>query len=103
MRAATWAIRLILFFALLAFAAKNTGPVVLRFYFDTALEVPLVLLAFGFFAAGVAIGVIAVLGTVLRQRREILRLKRESRQRAGAAPRVDGEPGVPGVPPIAGM
>jgi uncharacterized integral membrane protein len=101
MRAVTWTIRLILFIVLLAFAAKNTDPVALRFYFDMAWEVPLVLLLFGFFAAGIAIGVIAVLGTLLRQRREILRLRRESRQRE-SAPRADVEPG-PGAPPITGF
>jgi len=102
MRVVTWTIRLILFLVLLAFAAKNTDPVVLRFYFDTALEVPLVLLVFGLFAAGVAIGVIAMLGTVLRQRREIHRLKRESRQRERSAPRTDVE-SAPGLPPIPGV
>lgn len=101
MRIVIWAIRLLLFIVLLAFAAKNTDPVVLKFYFDTALEVPLVFLLFGFFAAGVVIGIAAVLGTVLRQRREILRLRRESRQRESAV-RADVEP-APGVPPIGGF
>ncbi len=97
----TWAIRLILFIVLLAFAAKNTDPVTLRFFFDAAAQVPLVLLLFGFFAAGAVLGVTAVLGTVLRQRREILRLKRESRQRVGAAARAENEPGAHPVPPPA--
>jgi len=99
MRIVTWTIRLILFFVILAFAAKNTDPVVLKFYFDTALEVPLVLLLFGFFAVGVVIGVVAVLGTMIRQRREILRLRRESRQRESAAARTDVAP-ASGIPPM---
>src|SRR3970040_123513 len=101
MRVVTWAIRLILFIVLLAFAAKNTDPVTLRFFLDTGAQMPLVLVLFGFFAAGAALGVAAVLGTVLRQRREILRLKRESRQKVGAAAPAEVDPGSRAVPPAA--
>ena len=102
MRVVTWAIRLIFFTVLLAFAAKNTDPVVLKFYFDTAFEAPLVAVLFGFFAAGVVIGIIAVTGTILRQRREILRLRRESRQREAAGTRAADE-SASEIPPIAGV
>ena len=51
MRVVTWAIRLVVFLLLVAFAAKNAEPVTLRFYFDLALEAPLVVVLFGFFAA----------------------------------------------------
>jgi len=44
MRFLTWAIRLALFVVLLAFAAKNTESVTLRFYFDLAWQAPLVAL-----------------------------------------------------------
>jgi len=81
MRIVTRTAWLLLFFLLLAFAAKNTGPVALRFYFDLVWQAPLVLVLFAFFAAGALFGVLAVLGTVLRQRREILRLRREARER----------------------
>ena len=76
MRVVTWAIRLLVFVLLIAFAAKNVEPVTLRFYFDLALQAPLVLLLFAFFAAGALFGVLALLGTVLRQRREIGILRR---------------------------
>ena len=76
MRVLTWAIRLALFVVLLAFAAKNTDLVTLRFYFDLAWQAPLVALLLAFFAAGVALGLIAMLGTWLAQRREIARLQR---------------------------
>jgi uncharacterized integral membrane protein len=75
-RIVTWAIRLLVFVLLIAFAAKNVEPVTLRFYFDLALQAPLVLLLFAFFAAGALFGVLALLGTVLRQRREIGILRR---------------------------
>ena len=76
MRVLTWAIRFALFVVLLAFAARNTEPVTLRFYFDLAWQVPLVALLLAFFAAGAVLGLIAVSGTYLAQRREIARLQR---------------------------
>jgi uncharacterized integral membrane protein len=76
MRVLTWAIRIALFVVLLAFAAKNTEPVTLRFYFDLAWQAPLVALLLAFFAAGAALGLIAMTGTYFAQRREIARLRR---------------------------
>jgi uncharacterized integral membrane protein len=75
-RVVTWAIRLIVFLLLVAFAAKNAEPVTLRFYFDLALQAPLVVALFAFFAAGALFGILALLGALLRQRREIIALRR---------------------------
>jgi putative membrane protein len=75
-RALTWAIRLAVFVVLVAFAAKNVDPVKLRFYFDLEVQAPLVLILLGAFALGALFGVAALIGTVLRQRREISILKR---------------------------
>ncbi len=82
MRIVTWTAWLLLFILLLAFAAKNTEPVALRFYFGLVWQAPLVLLLFAFFAAGAVLGLVAALGTVLRQRREVLRLRREARAKS---------------------
>ena len=76
MRVLTWAIRLAVFVVLVAFAAKNVDPVRLRFYFDLEVQAPLVLILLGAFALGALFGVAALVGTVLRQRREISLLKR---------------------------
>ena len=76
MRIVTWAIRLVVFVLLVAFAAKNVEPVTLRFYFDLALQAPLVVLLLAFFALGALFGVVALVGTLLRQRREISLLKK---------------------------
>ena len=76
MRIVTWAIRFIVFVLLIAFAAKNVEPVTLRFYFDLALQAPLVVLLLAFFAAGAFFGVLALLGTLLRQRRELALLRK---------------------------
>ena len=78
MRLVTWAIRLLVFLLLVAFAAKNVEPVTLRFYFDVALEAPLVAVLFAFFVAGALFGILALLGTVLRQKRELSSLKRKA-------------------------
>jgi|SRR5579859_6483322 len=84
MRIMTWTVRLLIFLFLLAFAAKNVAPVVLNFYFDLSWQAPLVVVLFAFFAAGALFGMIAMLSTLLRQRRELLRLRRESRGHARA-------------------
>ena len=77
MRVLTWALRLLVFLLLVAFAAKNVEPVRLRFYFDTALEAPLVAVLFVFFAAGALFGMLALTGALLRQRKEIASLTRK--------------------------
>ena len=94
MRLVTWTIRLALFLLLLVFAVWNTEPVTLRYWFDRAWQAPLVVVLLAFFAAGVLFGLAAVLGTTLRQRREIGRLRREARAQPepppGAPPPVEG-------------
>jgi lipopolysaccharide assembly protein A len=85
-RLVTWAIRLVVFLLLVAFAAKNAEPVTLRFYFDLALEAPLVVALFAFFAAGALFGILALLGTVLRQKRELAALRKRIPPEPPAAP-----------------
>jgi len=78
MRILMWAIRLALFILLLAFAAKNTDPVTLRFFFGSAWHAPLVTLLLAFFVAGALLGLVSALALVLRQRRELQKLRREA-------------------------
>jgi len=87
MKFLTWTVRLILFIALLAFAVKNTDPVTLHFYFDLVWRAPLVVVLFGVLAIGALFGIAATAGTLMRQRREIARLRRETRQVASIAAR----------------
>jgi len=89
MRIVTWTIRVLVFLLLVAFAAKNVEPVTLRFFFDLALQTPLVLALFAFFALGALFGMLALLGTVLRQRREISFLKKS----------MEPPPAAPLIPP----
>ena len=97
MRVLAWILRIVLFLALFLLALKNTDPVSLRLYFDQVWQAPLILVLLVFFVAGAAIGVLATLATVFRQRREIARLKRElrSRTREAGAPAADLDIGTP--------
>ncbi|MEK7360806.1 MAG: LapA family protein [Pseudomonadota bacterium] len=92
MRILSWTLRIILFLALFLLALKNTDTVSLWLYFGQVWQAPLILVLLVFFAAGAAMGVLATLATVFRQRRDIARLQRELRGRAR-----DDSP----VPPIA--
>ena len=97
MRALTWAIRIALFVVLLAFAAKNTEPVTLRFYFDLVWQAPLVALLLAFFAAGAVLGLVAMSGTYLAQRRKIAQLQRvESAGKGFTAPAASQPPAAEG-------
>ena len=79
MRFLNWLLRIAVFIALLGFALKNDQPVVLRYFFGYEWQTSLVLALLIFFAAGIGIGFLAVLGSIFRQRREIAALKRELR------------------------
>ncbi|MHB8666400.1 MAG: LapA family protein [Burkholderiales bacterium] len=92
MRALAWVLRIVLFLALFLLALKNTDSVSLHLYFDQVWRAPLILVLLVFFVAGAAIGVIATLTTVFRQRRENARLRRELSRRA---PAEDGSIGAP--------
>lgn len=72
-----WLLRIVLFVVLLGFAVKNSSMVTLHFFFDAAWPLPLVAVMLIFFAAGAVAGLSAALGTFLRQRRELVRLRQE--------------------------
>jgi putative membrane protein len=69
----------VVFLVLLGFAVKNTDSVVVRYFLGLEWQAPLVFFLLVFFAAGIALGVMASLAVLVRQRREILILKRELR------------------------
>ncbi len=73
-----WLLRVALFVVLLGFAVKNSSMVTLHFFLDAAWQLPLVSVMLIFFAAGAIVGLSAALGTFLRQRREIARLRQEA-------------------------
>jgi uncharacterized integral membrane protein len=87
MRYVIWLARITLFLLLLGFAAKNSDPVTVNYYFGAEWRAPLVFVMLICVCAGVVLGILAALGQLFRQRREILELKRDLRAQArGASP-----------------
>jgi lipopolysaccharide assembly protein A len=84
MKYLVWFLRGILFLLLLGFAVKNDKPVVLSYFFGYEWETSLVLLLLLFFTAGVIAGVLVMLFTLLRQRRELSQLRNELRKKEDA-------------------
>ena len=72
-----WILRAFLFLILLGFAVKNDQPVVLSYFFGYEWHASLVLVLLLFFAAGTAVGMLALLGNIMRQRKQIAALKNE--------------------------
>ncbi|MEI7841998.1 MAG: LapA family protein [Gallionellaceae bacterium] len=77
MRYIVWLLRAFVFLLLLGFAIKNDQPVVLRYFFGYEWQTSLVVILLCFFTVGVLVGVLAMLTTMFRQRRELAALKRE--------------------------
>lgn len=75
MRIIVWFLRVLVFILLVGFAIKNDAPVTLNFFLGTHWQLPLVFVLLVMFAAGAAVGVTAMLSTLISQRREIGRLR----------------------------
>jgi putative membrane protein len=74
-----WLLRALLLLLFFLFAVKNIEPVTLHFWFGQTWEAPLVLVLGAFLFGGVVLGLLGCLARLLRQRRDIARLKRELR------------------------
>jgi putative membrane protein len=79
MRYFLWLLKFALFVLILSFAVKNTDTVAVRYYLGQEWQAPLVLVLLVFFCLGIAVGIIASLGHLFRQRRQIAALKSELR------------------------
>jgi len=77
MRYIIWVLRVVLFVALLGFALKNDQPVTLRYFLGYEWNTSLVVVSLCFFAVGATVGILAMLGSVLQQRRELAAAQRE--------------------------
>ena len=95
MRYVLWVVKLALFAVALTFAVKNTDPVAVRYFLGQEWRAPLIFVLLVFFCMGAALGLLAALMQIMRQRREISTLKRELR----------GNSAVPAPPPpdVAGV
>ena len=96
MRYVLWIVKLALFAVALTFAVKNTDPVAVRYFLGQEWRAPLIFVLLVFFCLGAALGLLAALMQIMRQRREISQLKRELQGRSIVAPE-------PPPPDIAGV
>lgn len=66
----------VLFIVFFGFALKNTQEVSLVFFMGREIHGPLVLLLLAFFGVGAMLGVLAMIPTVFRHRRELTKLRK---------------------------
>jgi len=85
MQALVWIVRFLIVVILVWFAVKNSTEVTLRGFLDQEYKAPLIFVMLVVFVGGVVIGLLAWIPTVVRQRREIARLKRAAQQQAAVA------------------
>ena len=76
MKVLSWIVRVFVFIVLFGLAIKNSTQVELKFFFDRVWQMPLSLVILIAFGVGVAFGLTAVLATLVRQRRELGKLRR---------------------------
>jgi uncharacterized integral membrane protein len=81
MKIILWLLRIVVFVLLFGLAIKNGGSVELRFFLDHSWQWPLSLVLLATFAGGAAVGVSAALSTLVRQRREINRLRQAAHEK----------------------
>ena len=78
MRYIVWALRLIVFLAVLLFALENTDRVGVTFYGAWAIQgVPLIVVMLSAFILGAVFGLLLTVPASLRRRREVARLRKE--------------------------
>jgi uncharacterized integral membrane protein len=92
MRILVWLVRGFLFFALFAFALNNQQDVELHWFFGARWRAPMVIVVLSVFAAGCAVGVLAMVPSWWRHRRVA------TRQQEPAAPAARSAP-APGTAP----
>ena len=85
MQALVWILRFFVIVILVWFALKNADPIDIRGLPGQIWQAPLAFVLLVVFVAGVVIGLLAWIPTVVRQRREIARLKKASAQQAVVA------------------
>lgn len=76
MKILSWIVRAFVFVVLFGLAIKNSTLVDLKFFFDRTWQMPLSLVILIAFGVGTAFGLTAVLATLVKQRRELGKLRR---------------------------
>ncbi|PWB45787.1 MAG: DUF1049 domain-containing protein [Nitrosomonadales bacterium] len=83
---------IILFLLALGFALKNSDSVTLHYFLGYQWQAPLILVLMAAFCLGTAAGIAATLGLIFKQRREIQKLRRETKSTTQSP--------VPGLPSL---
>lgn len=96
MRLIVWLIRVVIFVAFFLLALANTQDAVLNLFAGRSWHAPQIVIGLIFFLVGAVAGLLALLPKVLRQRREIARLRRALRHAAEA----NETPGISDIPPL---
>lgn len=101
MQALAWILRIAIVLVLVWFAVRNSQPVTLHGLPEQSWQAPLVFVVLVAFVAGVVIGLTAWLPTVVRQRREVARLRKSLAAAPVAAPvpQAGAPAGQPAPPP----
>ncbi|BDD90799.1 LapA family protein [Pandoraea sp. XJJ-1] len=97
MKLIVWIVRLIVFVVLLCLALANTGEVTLNLFLGHTWTAPLIMIGLAFFVVGGVIGVLATLPSLMRQRLELRRTRRDL-ARAQRDPEAGDQP--PMLPPV---
>jgi lipopolysaccharide assembly protein A len=105
MRILVWVFRALIFFTLFAFALNNQQVANVRWFFGVEWHAPMVIVVLVVFAAGCALGVLAMVPSWWRHRREALRLSPAPAPPPSPASRSDSSPSefVPEHPPREGL
>jgi len=99
MQPVIWVVRFLVVVILVWFAVKNAHEVELRGFLDQTWKAPLVFVMLIVFVTGVIIGLLAWIPTVVRQRREIQKLRRDAQQQAAISAIVSPADGRDVPPP----
>jgi len=105
MRILVWVFRALIFFTLFAFALNNQQQANVRWFFGVEWHAPIVIVVLAVFAAGCALGVLAMVPSWWRHRREALRLSPAPVAAPPAVSRQDSSTSefVPEHPPREGL
>jgi uncharacterized integral membrane protein len=105
MRILVWVIRALIFFTLFAFALNNQQQANVRWFFGVEWHAPMVIVVLVVFAAGCALGVLAMVPSWWRHRREARRLAPPAAPAAPASTQSQPTPSefVPEHPPREGL
>lgn len=99
MQAFAWIVRVVIVLVLVWFAVRNSQPVTLNGLPQQSWQAPLIFVVLVAFVGGVVIGLLAWLPTIVRQRRELGRLRKAATAAPVPLPAQAAEPARSTPPP----